>query len=71
MTFCKQLKSATVGPDTVTAWELQDKFSACSTYEIIVLRSVDGSVVEVEKTAKTTWKRKFLEVVDRYNPVLR
>jgi hypothetical protein len=71
MTFCKQLKSVSVGEVTVEAYEEAEKFSACSTYEIIVLRSVDGSVVEVEKTAKTTWKRKFLEVVDRYNPVLR
>ena len=71
MTFCKQLKSVSVGEVTVEAYEETEKFSACSSYAIIVLRSVDGSVVETEKTAKTTWKRKFLEVVARYNPVLR
>ena len=60
MTFCKQLKSATVGLDTVTAWELQDKFCAVPRYEITVDR--DGIVHTVEKAAKTTWKKKFREM---------
>lgn len=62
MTFCKQLKTAAVGKDTVTAWELVDKFCAVPRYEITVSR--DGIAHTVEKAAKTTWKRKFRELTE-------
>jgi len=62
MTFCKQLKTTTVGKDTVTAWKLVDKFCAVPRYEITVSR--DGIAHTVEKAAKTTWKRKFRELTE-------
>ena len=35
MTFCRILAEAQRGPDTVTAYELTEKFSACPRYEIV------------------------------------
>lgn len=60
MTFCKVLKQSTIGPDTVTAYENYDKFCSVPYYEIVVSR--DGIGYQVEKTAKTTWRRKFKEM---------
>ena len=60
MTFCKILAQAQRGPDTVTAYELTEKFERVPHYEIIEAR--DGIAHTVTKTAKTTWKRKFKEI---------
>lgn len=62
MTFCKILKSAQVGKDTVEAYENYDKFGIVPYYEIVVSR--DGIGYRVEKTAKTTWRRKFKQVAE-------
>ena len=61
MTFCKKLAEAQRGPDTVTAWEEIDKYSACPRYTITESRN--GIAHTVTNTAKTTWKRKFKEIV--------
>ena len=61
MTFCRILAEAQRGPDTVTAYELTEKFSACPRYEIIESR--EGIAFTVTKTAKTTWKKKFNEIL--------
>lgn len=63
MTFCKVLKSATVGKDTVTAYENTDKYSTVPYYEIVVSR--DGIGYHVEKTARTTWRKKFKEMTEQ------
>lgn len=66
MTFCKQLKIAVIGKNTITAWELYDKGSAVPRYEVTL--STCGIAYAVEKAAKTTWRKKFDEMV---NSVLR
>lgn len=60
MTFCKILKSAQVGPDTVEAYECYDKYVVLPRYEIVVSR--DGIAHTVTRTAKTTWRKKFREM---------
>ena len=61
MTFCKKLAEAQRGPDTVSAWELTDKYSARPRYEITESRN--GIAYTVTKAAKTTWKKKFTEIL--------
>ena len=63
MTFCKILKSAQVGKDTVEAYECYDKFDLAPYYEIVVSR--DGIGYQVEKTARTTWRKKFREMTEQ------
>lgn len=60
MTICKILAEKTVGDKTVTAYENYDKFSNVPYYEIVV--SQDSFAVEVIKTAKTTWKKRFRKI---------
>ena len=61
MTFCKVLANAERDGETVTAYENVDKFSSVKRYEIVVSR---GSVaIQVIPTARTTWKRKFNELI--------
>lgn len=62
MTFCKVLKQATIGGYTVTAYENTEKFCTVPYYEIVTDR--DGIAVDVEKTAKSTWRRKFRQIAD-------
>ena len=60
MTFCKQLARAEkANGETVTAYEMQDKFSPVKRYEITIAR--DGYEIETIFCARTTWKRKFNE----------
>lgn len=63
MTFCKQLKTAKIGSETITAYENYEKFSAVPYYEIIVSR--EEIAIDVIRTAKTTWKRKFKELTNQ------
>lgn len=60
MTFCKVLAQKKVDDDTITAYELIDKYDAVPRYEIVI--SKDEIARLVIKTAKTTWKRKFNEL---------
>ena len=61
MTFCKVLATAERDGETVTAYENVDKYSSVKRYEIVVSR---GSIsIQVIPTARTTWKRKFNELV--------
>lgn len=62
MTFCKVLKEEKRGADTITAYEKVEKFSAAKSYEICVSRN--GIAYHVEQTAKTTWKRKFNQLMN-------
>ena len=62
MTICKMLATAKRGDDTITAYELWDKFSAVPRYEITVSR--DGIARLVQPTAKTTWKKRFKEMAN-------
>lgn len=62
MTFCKQLKTAKIGSETITAYENYEKFSMVPYYEIIVAR--EEIAVEVIKTAKTTWRKKFNQIME-------
>ena len=60
MTFCKCLAKAEKDGKIISAWENTEKFSKYPHYEITV--SVNGVVVDVTRTAKTTWKKKFKEI---------
>lgn len=62
MTVCKVLATAKRDDDTITAYELWDKFSAVPRYEITVSR--DGIAMLVQPTAKTTWKKRFKEMAN-------
>ena len=57
MTVCKTLASATKNGYTVTAYEVYEKFAKVPHYQIVT--SKDGLALLVEKTARTTWKKKF------------
>lgn len=59
MTFCKILSEMQNGKKTVTAIEEYEKFSSVPRYSVVV--SVDGIAVDVIRTAKTTWKKRFRE----------
>ena len=61
MTFCKILAETQRGPDAVTAYEKTEKNSRSAKYEIVESR--DGIAHTVTKTAKTTWKKKFQEII--------
>lgn len=61
MTFCKQLAKATKDGYEIEAYENTDKFESVPYYDITI--SKDGIVCDVIKTAKTTWKRKFKELI--------
>lgn len=61
MTFCKVLAEGKRDGDTITAYEKYEKFSAVPTYEIVVSR--DGIARLVFKTARTTWKKRFREML--------
>jgi hypothetical protein len=61
MTFCKVLATAERDGETVTAYENVDKFSSVKRYEIVVAR--ESIAVQVIPTARTTWKKKFNELV--------
>ncbi len=62
MTICKVLATAKRDGDTISAYELWDKFSAVPRYEITVSR--DGVARLVQPTAKTTWKKRFKEMAN-------
>lgn len=62
MTICKMLATAKRDEDTITPYELWDKFSAAPRYEITVSR--DGIARLVQPTAKTTWKKRFKEMAN-------
>lgn len=62
MTFCKILAETQRGPDTVTAYEKTEKYSRRPVYQIIESR--DGITHTVTNTAKTTWKKKFQEIIN-------
>lgn len=61
MTFYKTLKRETVGGREVTAYEFTQKYETAPGYEIVI--SEDGFGVDVYKAARTTWKRKFNQVL--------
>ena len=60
MTFCKVLATAQRDDDTVTAYEKTDYGCAVPSYEIVVSRG--GFARLVEKTARTTWRKRFKEM---------
>ena len=62
MTICKLLATAKRDEDTISAYELWDKFSAVPRYEIVVSR--DSIARLVQPTAKTTWKKRFKEMAN-------
>lgn len=61
MTFCKRIAKAAKNGYEIEAWENVDKYSAIPYYEITIGK--DGIAYQVIKTAKTTWKRKFKELI--------
>lgn len=62
MTICKVLATAKRDEDTISAYELWDKFSAVPRYEITVSR--DGIARLIQPAAKTTWKKRFKEMAN-------
>ena len=63
MTICKLLAQAQRDDDTITAYELWDYGAAVPRYEITVSR--DSIARLVEKTARTTWKKRFKEMAGK------
>ena len=57
MTICKTLATATKNGYTITAYKVYEKFTKVPHYEIIT--SKDGIGLWVDRTARTTWKKKF------------
>ena len=62
MTFCKELKREEIGDKVVTAWELTEKYDRFPHYEISVSKDAIG--LYRYPCARTTWKKKFSEVVE-------
>jgi len=64
MTIVKQLAHEEKDGRAVTATENWDKFSKVPYYMVTVSK---GSMAYIEiKTARTTWRKKFKEVVAQY-----
>lgn len=63
MTFCKLLRETTLdNGDTVQAYAKTEKFESVASYEITISRGcVAYSVIPC---AKTTWKKRFNEIVN-------
>lgn len=63
MTFCKCLaESVRKDGKTVSAWENWDKYAKMPDYEITV--SEGSYALESVKVSRTTWKRKFRQLVN-------
>ena len=62
MTMTKILAEAKKDGFRIAVTENVDKFSSNPYYRIVTSREEDGLAVDVEKTASTTWKRKFSEM---------
>lgn len=62
MTFCKELAKAERNGKIISAWELSDFGCGAKRYEVSV--SVDGIAYQTVQTARTTWRKKFREVLD-------
>lgn len=62
MTIYKTLKEQTVNGKTITAYEYTDKYESRPKYCVVVSR--DGLGYLNIKTARTTWAKKFNEIVN-------
>ena len=62
MTFCKKLKETTINGKTITAMECTEKYAAAPEYMII--KSENGIGLETIKAARTTWRKKYAQLVD-------
>lgn len=60
MTICKALAQGKNGNDDVIVYEKYEKFCGSPYYEIVVARN--GIAFLSERTAKTTWKKRFKEI---------
>ena len=65
MTICKTLATATKNGYTITAYEVYEKFNQTAHYEIITEK--DGVALWVDRTARTTWKKKFKKMESKMN----
>ena len=59
MTFYKELAMKTNEKRTVTAYERYEKYETYPTYVVCVSNNSDSLAFIAEKTARTTWKKKF------------
>lgn len=59
MTFCKVLAQGKNGPDDIIVYECFDYNCPVPYYQIVISR--DGIARLVERTARTTWRKKFKE----------
>ena len=62
MTTCKVLAQGKNGADDVIVYEKFEKFDSLPYYEIVVAR--DGLAYLCERTARTTWKRRFRQITE-------
>ena len=62
MTFCKVLAQGKNRNDDVIVYEKYEKYCSVPYYEIVV--AYDGVEKLSERTAKTTWKKRFKEITD-------
>lgn len=66
MTYSKTLAKATTGGKEIIAYESYEKFSAVPHYEIAI-SPVDNLFADmVVKTARTTWRKRFNQIVQEY-----
>ena len=61
MTVCKCLAEKEIDGIVVSAMELLDKYDRAPHYEIYI--SKNGIAYQTVKTARTTWKKKFDQIV--------
>lgn len=61
MTICKILATTKKENYTITVYENYDKFSSIPYYQIVIAKK--GIAIEVIKTSKTTWKKRFNKLI--------
>lgn len=60
MTICKVLAQGKNGNNDVIVYEKYEKYCSAPYYEIVI--AFDGVEMLSERTAKTTWKKRFKEI---------
>lgn len=63
MTICKVLARGKNGENDIIAYEKYDKYSSFPYYEIVVSHCEIATLCE--KTARTTWKKRFSQFIEK------
>lgn len=62
MTVCKVLAQGKSGADDVIVYQKYEKYDSMPYYEIVIAR--DGIAHLCERTARTTWKKRFRDITN-------